>query len=315
MRSVGVDRGYARLGLLLAAGFLLPACGALSAARRAEVAEPLAPLATGAVGPLRAEAPDLTASPTAAPDSVEPTALAEVAAAEADPGLALPQTTNAPLRVALAQAPPGDRTENGEVEQYDPWEPFNEKMFNFNLKLDKYALKPAARAYKTVVPEQVQIMISNGLDNIRVVPRLVNNVLQAKWNGALRELTRFVLNSTMGFGGLFDVGKYAGIERSNEDFGQTLGVWGMSPGPYLVLPFLEPMTVRDGVGRGVDLFMDPLTYYFSWAPGRVVMKAGDTINERALNYDLFQGVEETTLDLYSSVRHFYLNRRENQIRE
>jgi phospholipid-binding lipoprotein MlaA len=318
LRSVGVGRGCARLGLLLAAGFLLPACGAFSAARRADVLEPLAPLATVAAGPSGAEAPHLTAGPTAAADSVEPTALTEPEAA-ADPGPALPrrapQTANAPAPTAVAQAPPGARAENGEVEQYDPWEPFNEKMFNFNVKLDKYALKPVARGYKAVVPEQLQIMISNGLDNIRFVPRLVNSVLQAKWNGALREVTRFVLNSTLGFGGLFDVGKYAGIERSNEDFGQTLGLWGMSTGPYLVLPFLEPMTVRDGVGRGVDLFMDPLAYYVPFVPDRLAMKAEDTVNERALNYDLFQGVEETTLDLYSSVRHFYLNRRENQIRE
>jgi phospholipid-binding lipoprotein MlaA len=199
---------------------------------------------------------------------------------------------------------------------YDPWESFNEKMFNFNVKLDRYVLKPVARVWKTVIPEPFQVMISNGFDNIRFAPRFVNNVLQGKFGGATREMSRFLINSTAGVGGLFDPAKdYWGIRPSNEDFGQTLGVWGAGPGPYLVLPVLAPTTVRDGIGMGVDLLMDPFGYYVGFFPARFAMKLGDTINDRALNYDLFQGVEETTIDLYSSVRHFYLKRREQQIKE
>jgi phospholipid-binding lipoprotein MlaA len=188
-------------------------------------------------------------------------------------------------------------------------------MFNFNYKVDRYVLKPVAQGYRTVMPEQVQIMVDNGFHNIKFVPRFFNNLLQGKFEGALRELSRFVVNSTLGIGGLFDAGKHAGLERSNEDFGQTLGVWGAPAGPYLVLPLLEPMTVRDGVGRAVDSALDPLTYVLPLFWDRIGMKIGETVNDRALNYDLFQGVEETTLDLYSSVRHFYLKRREQQIKE
>jgi phospholipid-binding lipoprotein MlaA len=220
----------------------------------------------------------------------------------------------APVVVAQATQPAAPPDEVDDL--YDPWEPFNEKMFDFNVKLDRYVLKPVARVYKTVVPDPFQVMISNGFDNIRVVPRVVNNLLQGKMGGAGREMSRFLINSTAGIGGLFDPAKdYWGIRPSNEDFGQTLGTWGAGPGPYLVLPVLAPTTVRDGVGLGVDTLIDPLGYFIGWFPTRFVMKIGDTVNDRALNYDLFQGVEETTIDLYSSVRHFYLKRREQQIKE
>jgi phospholipid-binding lipoprotein MlaA len=208
-----------------------------------------------------------------------------------------------------------DQSPSDTDDEYDPWEPFNEKMFDFNYKVDRYVLKPVARGYRTVMPEQFQIMIDNGFYNIKVVPRVVNNLLQGKFEGALHEVSRFVVNSTLGVGGLFDAAKYAGLERHNEDFGQTLGLWGTPAGPYLVLPFLEPMTVRDGIGRAVDGAMDPLSYVLPFFWDRLGMRLGEVVNDRALNYDLFQGVEETTLDLYSSVRHFYLKRREQQIRE
>jgi phospholipid-binding lipoprotein MlaA len=225
-----------------------------------------------------------------------------------------------PAPVMLAQAPGRSTTAAPPPDDvddiYDPWEPFNEKMFDINLKLDRYVLKPVARVYRVVVPEPFQVMISNGFDNIRFVPRFVNNLLQGKLGGAGREMSRFLINSTAGVGGLFDPAKdYWGIRPSNEDFGQTLGTWGAGPGPYLVLPVLAPTTVRDGVGMGVDTFIDPLGYFIAWFPTRFAMKIGDTVNDRALNYDLFQGVEETTIDLYSSVRHFYLKRREQQIKE
>jgi phospholipid-binding lipoprotein MlaA len=218
-------------------------------------------------------------------------------------------------REATAAQAPAEEPLDEEEEAYDPWERFNERMFAFNYNVDRYVLKPVARGYRAVVPERVQIMIANGFDNIAFVPRVVNSLLQGKVEGALREVSRFLVNSTLGFGGLFDAGKAAGLEPSKEDFGQTLGVWGVGPGPYLVLPLMPPMTVRDGIGRGVDGAMDPLSYVLPFIWERLVMKVGETVNDRALNYELFQGVEETTLDLYSSVRHFYLKRREQQIKE
>ena len=209
-----------------------------------------------------------------------------------------------------------DELSDTEAEEYDPWEPFNEKMFTFNRNVDKYVLKPVAFAYNHVMPEPWQVMISNGFDNIRFVPRFVNNLLQGKWGGAARELGRFLINSTAGIGGLFDPAKdYWGIPKSSEDFGQTLGVWGAGPGPYLVLPFSEPLTVRDGVGRLVDSFMNPLGYFIPFIWDGLAMRIGDVINDRALNYDLFQGFEESVVDMYSAVRHGYLQRRERLIKE
>ena len=220
----------------------------------------------------------------------------------------------------VAQAPSGSRPSqpplDAAIEEYDPWESFNEAMFTFNRNLDNYVLKPAAQAYNFVVPDELQQMIDRGFDNIRVVPRVVNNLLQAKWAGAGREIARFLINSVVGIGGLWDMAKQEwGIERSKEDFGQTLGVWGAGPGPYLILPFLPPMTIRDGIGTAVDGAMDPLSYFLPFIWERFAMKAGDIVNDRSLNLELFEGVEETTVDLYTAVRNAYLQRRARQIKE
>ena len=203
-----------------------------------------------------------------------------------------------------------------EPEEYDPWERFNEKMFDVNRNLDKYVLKPVAKGYNFIVPDEIQIMISNGFDNISFVPRLVNSLLQGKVVGAGRELSRFVINSTAGVGGLFDPAKDVfGILKSREDFGQTLCVWGVSTGPYVIVPGLEPLTVRDGIGKAVDTAFDPLSYVLPFFWDRLGMKLGDIVNERSLNLDLFQGFEESVIDMYSAVRHAFLQRRARLCRE
>ena len=202
------------------------------------------------------------------------------------------------------------------LEEYDPWESFNEKMFKFNYNFDKYVLKPVAQGYNFIVPDEVQRMIDRGFQNITFVPRFVNSLLQAKWAGAGRELARFLINSTLGIGGLWDIAKQElNIEPSKADFGQTLGKWGTPPGPYLVLPFLPPLTFRDGIGYAVDGAMDPLSYVLPFIWERLVMKVIDTVNDRSLNLDLFQGFEETTVDFYSAVRNGYLQRRYRLIHE
>ena len=209
-----------------------------------------------------------------------------------------------------------EKSEFEEVEEYDPWEKFNEKMFAFNYNLDRYILKPVAKGYNFIVPDLFQRMISNGFDNIQVVPRLVNNILQWQWKGFFTELGRFLINSTLGIGGLFDIAKQEfGLFKTKVDFGQTLGKWGFPPGPFLVLPLMPPLTVRDGIGTGVDGAMDPFSYVLpiSFFPDRLVMRIGNMINERSLNLELFQGFEETTVDMYSAVRNGYLQRRHNLI--
>jgi phospholipid-binding lipoprotein MlaA len=204
---------------------------------------------------------------------------------------------------------------DGVDEEYDPWEPFNERMFEFNRRLDRYVLKPVAKAYNVVVPDRVQVMISNGFDNISFVPRMMNSLFQGKLDGAVREFGRFLFNSTVGIGGLFDVAKIEGIEKSREDFGQTLGFYGVGPGPYIIVPLLEPLTVRDGIGKAVDSFMDPMSYFVPFFYTRLILKIEEIVNDRSLNLELFQGFEESVIDMYSAVRHGYLKRREKLIRE
>ena len=236
------------------------------------------------------------------------------ASAPAQASASAPVAETAAVEQGMAQA--RDESLDTEPEEYDPWERWNEPMFNFNRRLDQYVLKPVAKGYNFVVPDEIQIMISNGFDNISFVPRLVNSLLQGKVKGAGRELGRFLINSTAGVGGLFDPAKDVfGILKSREDFGQTLGFWGVGPGPYLIVPFLEPLTVRDGVGKAVDSALDPLSYFLPLFWDRLGMKIGDIVNERSLNLDLFQGFEESVIDMYSAVRHAYLQRRLRLIRE
>lgn len=198
----------------------------------------------------------------------------------------------------------------------DPFEPFNELMFRFNREIvDRYVLKPVATAWDFVFPDPVQRGIHNAFDNLAIVRRLVNNLLQAKMAGAGKEVARFTINSTIGLVGFFDVAKDGfGIEQSDEDTGQTFGVWGMGPGPYLVLPFLPPMTIRDGVGYAFDAAMTPYVYFLPWY-ANAGMTATNIVNERSLNLDRFERVAESTVDLYGAVRNAYLQRRAAAIRQ
>ncbi len=219
--------------------------------------------------------------------------------------------------VAQASSPGSDSSSaalDAEPQEYDPWEPFNEKMFAFNYNFDKYLLKPVAKGYNFIMPDEIQRMISNAFDNINPVPKWVNNLLQRNFKGFFTEIGRFLINSTLGIGGLWDIARQEfGLQKTKVDFGQTLGKWGLGPGPFLILPFFPPLTVRDGIGYGVDGAMDPLSYFIPFIWDKLGMKVGDTINDRSLNLDLFQGFEETTVDMYSAVRNGYLQRRHNLI--
>ena len=197
----------------------------------------------------------------------------------------------------------------------DPWEPFNEKTFWFNRQLDRFVLKPIATGYDWLLPDAAQRGVKNSLDNLNVVRRLTNNLLQGKGDGAAREAARFTINSTIGVAGFFDVAKDSfGIKQSDEDTGQTLGSYGVGPGPYLVLPFLPVTTVRDGIGMIADAAMNPATYFFPI--GAILGIAGEnTVNERSLNLGRYERVEESVIDLYGAVRDAYLQNREAKINE
>ncbi len=307
-------RGVMAVVSSLAMASLVAGCGSLSGGVHAD--SPLLatrpPVETPQAGALPGPTEGAVAAPSSTAVAVESThdAPATVGVGDGDAGTAptLAQTQRAPQEKISIR-------DEEEKEEYDPWEGFNETMFEFNRRLDRYLLKPAAKVYNVAVPEPFQVLIANGFDNIAFVPRTVNSLLQGKWGGAGREVGRFLINSTLGIGGLFDAAKYWGIEKSREDFGQTLAVWGAGPGPYLILPFLEPLTVRDGIGKAVDGAMDPLSYVLPFFWTRIGMKAGDIVNDRALNLDLFQGFEESVIDMYSAVRNAYLRRREQLIKE
>ena len=142
----------------------------------------------------------------------------------------------------------------------DPYEGFNRKMFAFNNGVDKYALGPAADVYKTVTPEFARDRVGDFLRNLKAPVIFVNDVLQAEPERAGDTFFRFTINTTIGLVGLWDAADHFGIERHSEDFGQTLAVWGVDSGPYLVMPFLGPTTPRDLAGKGVDYAFDPLTW-------------------------------------------------------
>ena len=229
---------------------------------------------------------------------------------------------------------PFARADEGAGEEYDPWEPMNANIFEFNLKLDRYVLKPVAKGYNFVMPDLVQVGVSNIFSNLRFAPRFLNNVFQGKVKGAGIEVGRFLINSTAGLAGFFDLARKVDLVTPDEDFGQTLGFYGVKPGPYLVLPFLPPFTVRDFVGFVGDVFLNPI----NWLVAPIIevnnvpsviarhhrltasliqtgSRVGEVINERSRNLEKFQGVEEATLDLYTAVRNAYLQKRAQAIRE
>jgi phospholipid-binding lipoprotein MlaA len=220
------------------------------------------------------------------------------------------------------------------IEEYDPWEPLNSKIFDFNWKLDRWLLKPAAKGYNFIVPNIVQVGISNFFYNIRVTPRFMNNLFQGKFKGAGIEAGRFLINTTAGVGGFFDVAQRFHLTTPEEDTGQTLGFYGVTPGPYIMVPFLGPYTARDLVGYVGDIALNPV-YWLMFpvieidAIPSVVPHANRTtsslilltargteiVNARSLNLEKFQGVEESTLDLYAAVRNAYLQTRAKATRE
>jgi phospholipid-binding lipoprotein MlaA len=230
---------------------------------------------------------------------------------------------------------PFAKEDEGVVEEdYDPWEPFNSKIFEFNRQVDKWVLKPVAQGYNFVVPDRLQVGVHNFFYNVRFPPRFFNNLFQGKLKGAGIEVGRFLINSTAGVAGFIDVAERMDVTTPEEDTGQTLGFYGVGPGPYLVVPFLPPFTVRDFVGYFADIALNPINWLVlpiievDGVPSAIShpnrdtttiiqlsTRVGDIVNERSLSLEKFQGVEEATLDLYAAVRNAYLQSRQKQIRQ
>jgi phospholipid-binding lipoprotein MlaA len=198
---------------------------------------------------------------------------------------------------------------------YDPWESFNDKTFYFNFNLaDHYAIKPAAKVWSRL-PDHLRESLANAFYNLAMPRRFVNKVFQGRLPSAGIELTRFVVNTTVGVAGFFDVASRLGLEKSDADSGETFAVYGVKPGPYLVLPLLPPLDVRDAFGFAADSFMDPLSWFVTPLGADIGRAAAQRINERANNMKLYDDVEDSSLDLYAAVRNGYLQRRRKAIQD
>lgn len=193
----------------------------------------------------------------------------------------------------------------------DPWEGFNRVVFKFNDTLDTYALKPLAQGYQYVTPQFLEDGIHNMYRNFGDVRNLANNILQAKPEAAGVDTARLLMNTIIGVGGFFDVGTKMGLQRSSEDFGQTLGRWGVSSGPYVVLPLLGPSTVRDTVGLYPDSFTEPYRYIHD-VPSRNTVTGLEIIDKRA---SLLSAEKLITGDKYIFIRNAYLQSREFKVKD
>ncbi|MBK9136345.1 MAG: VacJ family lipoprotein [Betaproteobacteria bacterium] len=219
----------------------------------------------------------------------------------------------APALVALtlagcASAPPAAGAPPMGTHPADPWEAFNRRMYAFNDVLDTAIMKPVALAYRDHVPELVRRGVDNVIGNIGDAWSAVNHLLQGKLESGLNMGTRFFVNTFIGLGGLLDPATEMKLTRRSEDFGQTLGVWGVGPGPYVVWPFFGPRTVRDTFGSVVDMPSDP-----SWWPatltGRYATAALVFINTRTNLLAASDLLDQVALDRYTFLRDAYLQRR------
>lgn len=198
---------------------------------------------------------------------------------------------------------------------HDPWESFNRSVFEFNEGLDAYLLKPVVAGYRFVLPEFVREGIYNFFSNYSDIYTALYNLLQGKPGFAFNDLMRVVVNTTMGLGGLLDLATPGGLEKHKEDWGQTLGVWGVPAGPYVVLPFFGPSNVRDTVGTVADLESD---YLFRLLPD-VALRNSITglrvVNARNTYYEAGDLLDGAAIDKYTFMRDAYIQRRAYQINE
>lgn len=218
---------------------------------------------------------------------------------------------------ACASAPEDSEERAAYAETNDPLEPMNRAIFEFNLVVDKAVLRPVAQAYE-VLPDFVRNGVRNFLRNLRSPVILANDLMQGEVERAGDTMGRFVFNTLVG-GGLFDPASEAGIVYHEEDFGQTLAVWGVESGPYLMLPFLGPSTVRDTGGLVADHYMSPVTYWADnssrdWAEySGLILATANAIDTRSRNYQQLEDLEATSLDFYATVRSLYRQQRKTLI--
>ena len=201
---------------------------------------------------------------------------------------------------------------NSDENNSDPWENLNRKKNNFNMTLDDYVIRPLAETYDFIIPEFVQTGFSNVFDNLGTPVSAANNFIQFKPVGFITETSRFILNSTFGIFGLFDVASRLGIKERNEDFGQSLGNWGFASGPYLVIPFFGPSSARDGFSLAPDYYLRPDLVRFEDNKSDLALNGLSVVNLRA---GLLSISDLSGNDQYSFYRDAYLQRREYEIND
>lgn len=196
----------------------------------------------------------------------------------------------------------------------DPWERVNRVSYTVTDGLDRAVVKPTTKAYRAVTPNLVETGVSNFFDNLLYPQVVVNDLLQAKFTSALHDTGRFVLNTTVGVGGLFDPASRAGLQKNDEDFGQTLGKWGVPSGPYVFIPLLGPSTLRDAFGRIPDqLFLDPAIYLDN-SSVRYGLLGLSLIDSRARLLEAEKAIGEV-YDRYAILRSVYLQQREYKVKD
>lgn len=219
------------------------------------------------------------------------------------------------LLIAGCASIPDDPEERAEFEEVnDPFEPMNRAVFSFNQAVDTVILEPASEVYSWV-PEPIRFVVRNFISNLAEPVNFLNNFFQGDLEGAGRTLARFTINSTMGFAGLGNPADEMGLADTDEDFGQTLGVWGGGEGdggPYLMLPLLGPSNPRDAIGMVVDTVWDPFTYYVREQDLEALalgLRALEAVDARYRNAELIDDLERNSIDYYAAVRSLYRQRR------
>lgn len=217
------------------------------------------------------------------------------------------------LVILLSASINGCATLDGPDNPDDPLEQFNRSMYAFNETFDKYAYKPVAQGYQAITPDAVDKGITNFFSNLDEVVVIINDVLQFKFKRTISDLSRFIVNSTIGVLGLFDAATELELPKHDEDFGQTLGVWGFDSGPYLVLPFLGPSSIRDGIGLSVDITQFDVIFDQLNDEEEIAAIAVKYTDKRADLLKAKKLLDEIAPDPYAFMRDAWVQRRENLV--
>ncbi|UCD77493.1 MAG: VacJ family lipoprotein [Desulfobacterales bacterium] len=198
----------------------------------------------------------------------------------------------------------------------DPWVEMNRGLYTFNDKMYFWVLKPVARGYGFIIPEELRQAIRNAFYNIRFPVRFINCLLQGKFRKSGYEFGQFFINTTAGCVGLLNpAANYPELQPSKEDLGQTFAVWGFDNGAYLMLPFFGPSSLRDGLGRLGDTFLDPIWWLFDELWVSLAIRAGETVNDTSLRIGEYEALKEAALDPYVMIRNAYVQNRNKLIAE